>query len=239
MAINTDVVVAYNFEEDGGSRYDSSGSGLTLTDNNTCPRVDGNPGYAVNMTAANSEYLSASHDAKFQIGSGDWQGVVWVKKLEDTTAANVFAKYRDPSSKEYILIRITETTYRWLVYTGTGSTSIYIDTDDIVFMNTWRMISVRYVNSTDKIGISVDNGAWKDSTGTGTPALFNYAFTIGCRLGSSGNPAYYTSQSEAQLVFRKGSLWTDAELTAIYNGGAGQAYPYTMGTVFKPLIHLF
>lgn len=59
-AQSTAVVACYDMEETAGVRYDATGNGNTLTDNNTVGYASGLVGNAASFVAANSEYLSRS-----------------------------------------------------------------------------------------------------------------------------------------------------------------------------------
>jgi len=78
-SLYADLFGYWKLDEISGSRLDSSGNGLTLTDNNTVTSAAGKlHGLAAQFTIATSESLSRANETAIQAGDVDWTWACWI-----------------------------------------------------------------------------------------------------------------------------------------------------------------
>lgn len=216
------LVSYWRLGEVSGSRADSIGSN-TLTDNNTVTQADGKLGKAGQFTAANSEYLSIADNASLSTGDIDFTFCAWV--YADSLGANRFIVTKSNLSTlgEYFLAYSTATS-RFRFAIQNASTFVTIDADVLGAPSTatWYFIVGWHDSVANTVNIQVNNGtANSGTTGATVPADSAQAF----QLGAQSVPGDYWNGRIDSVGFWKRVL-TAAERTALYNYGAGRAYPF-------------
>lgn len=188
------LVSCWNFEEASGSRLDSWGT-FTLADNNTVTRATGKHGYAASFLAANSEYLSLLSNSYL---TGDFTIVMWQK-------ATAFTSYGALWYYGTVFITPINSTDRLFVG-RTTNTSIPI------VANQWNMVVASFGGG----ALSISANAGTPSTVVSGAVVYAAPTYIG-RFGSS--QAYYSGLIDTTAVWNR--PLSTAEITALYNGGAG------------------
>ena len=218
MAFPKEAFLTHNWQmgEASGTRADLVG-GMTLTDNNTVGSAAGlvYP-LAANLIAANSEYLSHADDASLRIvGATTFE--VWARWTSGTNAP-LFCKRG--ATNEY------ESGY----YSGYGG--MYLDVLSggslssarsplVPVSGTWYHLVMWYDPADRKARIAVNGGAVAAGAALpGAPNVSAAAFAI-CR----DLAAYWNGDIGPARMWN--TLLDAADRTALYNGGAGLAYPST------------
>ncbi len=92
---------------------------------------------------------------------------------------------------------------------------------DLEFQVGWHLFVGRYDAVTQKVGISVDNGAFLDSSTTLPFPMFTHANVQ--FLGGSGTPSVSNHNVDEAAIFNK--ALSQAEVAALWNAGAGLTWP--------------
>ena len=214
LSVDT-VSYGYNFTTDG-----SDAVGVQdLTEVNS-PTFGAS---GVDLEADSSQYLTRPSNPVLQTGNIDWSmslfwtpesttnGTILTAKADQSTNIEWFLRY-DVADFISSAIRNGVQTEVATAYKGsmsTGSTyHIVVITD--VATQSHRM----YVDTV----LSIDDTTW-----VGLPGVNSTAFTVGARsfgdLNVDGIIKY--------LFFWRGYLLTASDITYLYNGGAGRAYPFS------------
>lgn len=191
-----------------------------LLKNNTGLFTDG----AAHFSAVNKEYLTCAHSANNALGDFDFEFGKWVYLDSVTADRGIISKLNigAPGSFSFMLrYQQSSGRFRCSIYSGTTSTSLNADTFGAPSASNWYFVVARYNAATDKVQISVNNGAFNGSDHAGGAVTTSFGLNLG--LSSDGTNAVFMDGREDSGYFTK-TLSSAAELTALYNGGAGRMY---------------
>ena len=220
-SLNTSLVAYYKLNEPSGNRADSTAAGLTLTDNATVTTASGIQATAAQFTAANSEYLSSSSGSFYR--TGDYAFSFWFYLDSFGTTRTLFSKY-DPSisSNRAYLVQADQATSKvkfFAVVSGPTEVSVTATTPNITTA-TWYHVVVQRVQASNQISVQVNNGTVYTASLTGTNQSSSSNFQIGRYDGAS----FWMDGRVDELGYWSRTL-TAAEVTRLYNNGAGVTYP--------------
>lgn len=220
MALADDLIAHWKLNEASGARADSHGS-FNLTDNNTVTSRAMVLNDGASFDDANNEYLSHADHADLSFPTGDMTLVFWVR-LDDLSAAKALVTKVNwgANQKEYYT-RVSTTRFMFRASSnGTGVTDVVADSFGLPSTGVDYMIFAYHKDGVE-IGISINDGTVDTIAFTGGMYAGTARFTIG-RLDDDLNRMDGGIDSV--------SIWsrklTAAEVTALYNGGAGLDYPF-------------
>jgi len=232
MALTNSLQAYWKLDEASGSRADSHGSN-TLTDNNTVTQAAGKIGNAAQFTRANSEYLSIADNAALSTGNIDFTVAAWV--YLDSKPAGDFLYIATKSSTvgpvvEFNLYYNVATVDRFVfeIFNNPPSISRVATANNFgaASLGAWYHVVGWHDSVNDLVGISVNAGTANTTATSGTaPGDTAGAFELG-RYGALAS-RYHNGRID-EVGFWKRVLTAD-ERTALYNGGAGLAYPFATG----------
>jgi len=216
----TDGLISYwNLDESGtsGLRADLIGTN-TLRDSNTVPSESTikKLGNSAETTTANSEQLYVLDNTSIVLGTG-FTLTAWVNMITISPLMDYMAKWRNSTNqREFILER--NGTSMACYFSTDGINVATILTSDITYtINTWYFVTIRYDAAKDSCYLQVNNGTVQQAA---LSSIYNS--TEALRFGASGNTGF------AQAYFDEIGLWnrplTPAELSYLYNSGAGRTY---------------
>lgn len=221
-SLGSGLIAFWKLDEASGTRSDSVGSNH-LADNATVTQAAGKIGNAAQFTAANSEFLSIADNADLSTGDIDFTFSAWVYLDTKTAVRDLITKWGAAGQREYLLAYSNATDrFEWYVSNdGTGGPVATANTFGSPSTATWYFIVVYHDSVNNLIGISVNNGAF--NTTAHTTGVFNSttAFQLG---GRSSGPAYHNGRMDAVGFWKK--VLSGAEITELYNAGAGRGYPF-------------
>jgi hypothetical protein len=218
----TDSLISYwELEAASGTRVDAvTATGNDLTDNNTVGQAAGIVGNAAVFVTANQEYLSRASNASLQTGDIDFSFVSWVKL--QTGNNQHFAGKNGLTTGEYDFYYSSgDSRFGFNIFdSGYGVPgNVLANTFGAPSGDVWYFVFCAHDSVNNKVMISVNAGTIDESATTGTITAANDAFEMGARTASSD----YNSSHSDQVGFWKRVL-TPAEVTQLYNGGAGMSY---------------
>jgi len=223
-ALTTDLVAHWNLDETSGARADSTANNNDLTDNNTVLYGAGVIGNAADFELTNSESLSITDVAQTGLDlTGNYSMCAWVKPESQSSYHEIFTK-RDTGGgyKGYTLRTVLTTNVLGMVHFD-NSASYSAEGSSAVPIAQWTYVCGVYNGSTVKVYFNgVENGTANVST---NPTNGNGNFEIGAYVGA---PRYFDGWIDEAAVWSR-AINTD-EITALYNDGAGLAYPFSTST---------
>ena len=158
------------------------------------------------------------------IGDHAWEMAGWVY-LGGVGYQQVITKASDVRGLEWLLeFYNTTTKFRWAVRNTAGSAWVIATASVTGSISTWYFVDVYHDPSTDKIGISINNGAFATADLSGGGYASDTAKVC---LSSNDNATPNTpfgGRIDELGIWRR--LLTAAERTRLYNGGNGLSYPF-------------
>jgi len=228
------LVAYYKLDETSGDAADSSGAGLTLTNDNVVPfTASGKIGRAADISVAGMDRRLSGSSNSLRLSGGTFYVAYWVRPTEEspssTTVRPHLGRYQiatNNRSFEFATSRNdanTSNVFRFLASTN-GTTIVSLPSTSTVSLNTWYLVRAYYNASGNTIGIAVDNGSFA-TTSLGAslfnPTISDAPFRIGARVGES------TACGQIDEVGIWNRLLTSDEETALWNAGAGRTHPFT------------
>ena len=219
--ITENLVAAWFLNETSGNRADAIGSN-DLVDVNTVGYVAGKVSNAAHFIENNEEKFTCAGHTDLTIGDNDWQLTCWVRS-QDLDADQFYIGRWDYSNnrREYkVIYQNTADRFSFASSSdGTLQPVIAADTFGAPSLNTWYFISVRYDKTNDKIGISINNGAWDELSVPDGGIYVNTATDLEVAYSTGYN---YADADIDSVHIWKGRLLEADELTFMYNSGSGR-----------------
>lgn len=204
---------------DTTSWIDSSGNGITLTGHGG---VTLGTGIISGCALISSNGYLDNSSTNFSIGTGDITASVWINPSSygsggyEDFAGSVFDFRDNGSGKEWLLI-----------FTDVGKLRIWqsptsYETTATISLNTWTNIVISRNSGTTSFYI---NGSL-DGTFADTENFVSQIFTFGGPADQPGNEEYlhYNGNIDETGIWNR--ALTGAEITSLYNAGAGKTYPF-------------
>jgi len=228
MAIIDSLVSYWKLDEASGNAADAHASN-TLTNNGTIPYVAAkiNNGADLESTDA-ADYFSAADSAGLSI-TGNMSWSFWIKPESDT-AAVLMQKWGAAGQRAYY-VQLPSTTVIRLGVSAAGTTLNYGDvTVPTMTMDgsVWYHIVIAYTASTGTMEVYTQ-GVSRGTDATLDTSIFDgtSALEIGVYQEGGGRGNWYDGVLDEVGVWNK--VLSATEVTDLYNGGAGFAYPFSAG----------
>lgn len=218
MALTDQLVAYWKFEEASGTRIDEI-SGLTLTDNNTCPQVTGKSGNGVGFTSASSEYLSDTDANLYSIDTGEsgFSVIFWAYPTVDNQSGGMASKgfLNGGNHLEWqILQGSSNNNVQWQV-SYDGAAVITVISDDAMTKDAWNFVACRYRSSDGSLFCRVGCGDDGVETLTpNTPHLDTGDFNIGRYFNNMAG--YWQGRIDEFSIYQR--FVTDDELDLLCPG---------------------
>lgn len=218
----TGLLVYWKLDEASGNRADSGPNGLALQDFNTVTQGAGIKGNAAQFTAANSEYLFSNSALINPPATGDYTISFWVNLDTNVGTYTVLSRYGVAANRSMLVV-YSPGSGKYIFYgwdTAPTQYSVGTATSPNTVGQWYHIVCIRdYTNSL--ISIIVNDGTV--SSAAMSNAVPNQTSNQEFRVGQDGTGTYFNGRVD-ELGFWNRKL-TAAEITALYNGGAGATYP--------------
>src|ERR1700728_588737 len=216
MSLLTNLTAYYNFNQSSGNPTDSSGNGLTLTNNGA---TFGSSYGIINngLLFAAGNYLGSNSSSLFNTTSISYSA--WVKTTDTTNP-----------QKTIIINSTGGGGWQWYInYDGTHFQQ-KLDVQGIINIGTgnnnaalgsgsWTHIAVTYNSSTGALQFYTNGVA--DGSATNIQSQSYGAFQIGF---NASNQKYIGDMDEVGVWSR---ILSSSEISQLYNGGFGLTYPFS------------
>lgn len=209
-------------QEASGTRYDLSGRGNHLTDNNTVAQGDGPPrvAWASSHAKAAQEYFSIASNPDVQ-SDGEFTHTAWANMATKTVEMGVVTKYAS-GGQEQTILSYDQPIDRWrwhLVNTGGGSIVLGANNAGSPSTGVWYFLAVYRRGTTCYLRV---NGFAPDTaTLTGSIRQSTAPFCVG------GMPGFtYWFDGRIAHVGKWNRALTDYELNFIWRRGIAAGKPF-------------
>jgi hypothetical protein len=236
MALIDNLVSYYKFDEASGNAIDAHGSN-TLTDNNTVGSATGKINNGRDFEQANTEFFEITDGAQTGLDlSGNFTVSHWIN-LESNLATQgviILMKWSGTTQRAYSLEMFNSGAndlYRvGLSTNGNANVAQNLNTGSVMSTGTWYHWACVYTAAAGTVDIYKNGSFVVQGTGYGT-SIFNStsAVRINGIIGGSG---------WGDCVHDEYGIWSrplsSSEISELYNGGAGLAYPFSVAAAATP-----
>ena len=225
-SLATNLIAHWKIGEIGGIRLDSAGGFNLLPPSLTAVTVTAEAGKfgraAVFGSAANS-YLTLPKPGFIALGNDDWSWAGWVKGADSGGLEPVASMYISSGNKRAWLCGMQWTSGTdkavFEVLDAPGDyTPTQVTTAGTIVADTWHFLVFQHSGTDDLVGISLDG-----------ETLTTAAHSTGVHTDTGGFDLGRIEGTNSNLRMESVSFWygktlTQAEIGALYNGGAGNEY---------------
>jgi hypothetical protein len=179
------------------------------------------PPYSAHFTAASAQALQCPNTAGLQGGHVDWSAVAWVWLDSKGSERFAVAKWDSGSlgNSEWALgYQALSDRFEIVVTDGSNAATALATSFGSPPLATWCFLAATYTAGTNTLALSVNAGSQNTVT-FAAPRVGTTAFRIG---GEVNQILMWDGRIDA-VGFWKRALST-ADITALYNGGAGQNF---------------
>lgn len=216
-----DNLVAYwKLEEASGTRVDATGRGNDLTANNSPGNAAGVQGNALSVVQASSQSLTRAVSSDLLLGDTDYTVTAWLNATQITNNKGVVGNGDGASTWDY-QIYIDTSSIRASI-TRNGAAGAVLTWGTPIVAGTWYFVVMTYTVATRFLRLSVDNGTMLAADNAGAHNQTGTTFSIGRRPQGSSSMA---GSIDEVGVWKR--ILTSAEITALYNSGAGRSHPFS------------
>lgn len=220
MSLLSKIICAYDLN---GNANRSAGTNNGTASNTTW--VTGKIGQAASFDGTSTSNILISDNSDFTFGSADFSVSCWVKKTTNGTR-QIFIGQSDPGggtpSVSFIIEFQTTNAVRGIVGFNGGSASTPASTATITDTN-WHHIVLLRDSGTMRLYIDGVADGTSAISGTVNNSINNFA------LGRAGDLASLGFPGSMDMVYLFTGKLDLTEISQLYNGGNGLAYPFSTG----------
>jgi Concanavalin A-like lectin/glucanases superfamily len=207
----------WTLDEASGTRYDSSGNGFDLTDQND--NIGSGNGIINNGATFNGSYYNYLTNNDFSISAGsDFTVCGWVNLNNGGLQELIGEWYYGYAGNFLVTYGEYDNQLGFHVITSNGDIRTYIDAP----INQWVFFAMRWKDGV-KLEAKINNNPWTVLPESGTLNGKDWTRFL---IGAGETYGYYGANGTIDEV----GVWTrrlnEAEVSYLYNSGAGRAYPF-------------
>ena len=228
--LQVDLVSFWELEEASGTRNDSHGTNH-LTDNNTVTQTTGKVGNAAEFVGGNVESLSKTSPTGLTTGAEVSFAICgwYYRKAPSATFQDLIARWDDGAvdQQSWVIQDQHDSNSMRMWITPNNSSLVNCTTAGSTLADeAWHFVYAEHDASNNRIRISINNGTFGSTNHT----TGVFAGTAPLRLGASDRTTPNTNpDSRMTGLLDQWGIWigrvlTSAEITYLYNAGAGRTY---------------
>lgn len=201
-------------------------NGQTLTNNNATTFTAGKIGNAATFVSSSSQSLSRASESLLQTGNIEFWLAFWVKAATPGSNQVIVSKTPSGSTSEYSVLLLSSGGVRFTIFSsGGGSTQVAGATG--IGDNSYHFVVCYQEPLLNRIGISVDNGAFTFTIRTVVTGVNTNIF----RVGAFSDSTNFLDGQVALTAFGKnppgGIANVIAEInTTLFNSTTGRLWPF-------------
>lgn len=223
MALADNMTAYWSLDEASGNAIDAHAAN-DLTDNNTVGSATGLVGNARDFEADNSEDFSIADNADLSAGDIDFSFSLWFKTEGVEFVVRAMLYKGDGGQYEYLLMRGGGGGISFSVCSAAGfANETTVNSTASIFDTNWHHVACGHDSVNNLIWIQVDD----ETRVTQAYSHGCYDSTKSFILGSQAGIRFWDGLLD-ECGFWKRTL-TTAEVTELYNAGAGRDYAYIAG----------
>ena len=215
----THMVSWWTFDEESGNRIDVHGSNDLIPFNT--------PGFAIGKISNAADFISASSERMATSGSpvdlrltGDKTIAYW-NFFEGVTGERHFGI--DSVTREWFIAPVIPTDGYAFFAWNSGDVLKNVNSGVVPTSGNWYMVVAMYDDVANELQISVNNSTIIKATTGATSMRTSGSDKLDVGSYSGGTSSFIDGRLDEGVVFN--AILTAAEITRLYNSGAGMAYP--------------
>ena len=178
-------------------------------------------GLAIQLIRASNQYLTRADGAEWVIGAG-FTAAGWIYRDAAGATTYITGKYASGQREWSLNASATNLLAGRLSSDGNTAQTILTSTLSVASTATWMFVSLRYDSAQSGAELALNKNAETKQTAAHAGGIFNGTSAV--RLGASDFAI--TSSMDGRMD--SWGYWSrglsDAEITSLYNGGAGHIY---------------
>lgn len=239
MALTDSLVSYWKLDEASGNAADSVGSN-TLTNTGTATFSTGVINNAAYCASASTQYFTITDAAQSGLDlSTDFTLAGWFYLADTTVDTALITKTNGGANQSYYMYtNMSGKIFVDISQDGTQTAAKYHrqQTDSIAIASnaTWYYVAATFVLSTNTTVIYLNGSSVPSSVGFGTgitTSIFNS--TAPFRISGDGVDPGWKLNGRVDEVGVWSRALSASEISQLYNGGAGLAYPFTTATAVR------
>lgn len=230
MALIDNIVAYYKLDESSGNASDATGGGKTLTNNNTVAYAAGKINNGADFSSTNTnKSLRINND--MGIGGGNVSISAWIKR----ESSDFMFPIQVQDATSHIAYSLSYESGGIKANRNKINTVVNQTTAQAISLSTWAHVVLTYDGSTVSCYVNAGTPQTVASSGNGGSGGSD-SFTIGCDVntGTGADQFFYDGMVDEVGIWSR--ALSSAEVTELYNGGAGIQYPFTAFNTY-PVIH--
>lgn len=238
MAILDNLAAYYKLDESSGDALDVLATSDLAASGSPPGATTGNVGGCRTFAAASSQMFSRADNAALSTGDIDYTLAMWVYLTSKPAATmDMLSRYDvlNVLLREYLFVwNAVNDRFEFYITNTAGSNNVVTANNfGAPSTGTWYHVVAWHDAAGNTINIQVNNGTANSAATTMSPSDTAVATTLGGRTGIATR--YWDGRLDEVGYWKR--VLTAAERTALYNGGAGLAYPFTTSTPAMMLQH--
>jgi len=231
LGLKTNLVAWWELDEASGNRADSHTNGLTLTDNNAVTSASGvgGVGTAAEFAVASNQFLSRADNALLDMGDIDFTFALWIYR--GVAAVCGILTKNDlylSNSREYEIDywNVPDRIQFSVSPDGTPGALVTVNADALgsPSLSTWYFVVAQHDSVNNLISIQINNGTRNTVSHSGGVYAGTSALNIGAHVGGNYMNGRIAKVGIWKSAAGNGGVLTAAQLTSLYNAGAGRTY---------------
>lgn len=227
MALLTDNLSIYlSFNEASGSFLDSSGNTNTGVPSGSPTRPAAVISNGVHLVSASSQYVEIADAASVRWGNYDSSLGFWVKLANKSSTKWALNKGNSSGTVCEIGFNYNASTDRFTFFVGQGGAQKVVTANNFgsPTAGVWYYVLCDFNHTTGVISISINNGTADTTSSVSAPTGGTQTMVFG---GFSGHD--FLADVDFDEFGKWDRLLDSTDRAALYNSGAGFAYPFTTG----------
>jgi len=226
MALTDNLALALEFES-GAIGTDATGQNTAFTNNNVVTSVSGKVGNAGNFVIASSQSLVHADTALLSCGDISFSFAAWLYVTDNSQTCTAFAK-TNTQSEHFLEWSPASSAYRFRVWDAAdNNTNHLLSSGGTPTNNTWYFVVVSHNATGNTLKGSVNNGTVDSASYSAGVRDSNADLYIGFNQQVGGR--YWGGMIDQLLFYKRDLFDTPADITSLYNGGAGMTYAAMVG----------
>lgn len=225
MALIDNLVSYWKLDEASGNALDSHGSNDLTETSGTIAATSGKISGCRDFEAIDTEYFTRASNSDLQVGDIDFSFAMWINP-ESISSFPTFLSKDTGASREYgFLINDSDSNRVRFAISADGSGLVTVTATNFGSLSTgtWYFVAGGHNATSNEIWVAINAGTPNTQAHSGGVFTGTSNFAIGARPDGS---IHYDGLID-EVGFWKRDIRSD--LAALYNGGAGLAYPFVSG----------
>lgn len=214
----SNLIGYWSLHETSGTRYDATGLGSNLTDNNTVLQANGRVVNAGDFTAANLESLSVGDSPLLSTGNIDFTVGIWVNP-KTLGSFEMMAKFSAAGQYEWDFYITGAGGTITLRVSSNGTALTTINSSNTLSAGTWNLCFGWHDAVNDTLNVWLNGVLASTAYASGV-----FDSNSGFRIGANEGGAYMNGYLCEAMYWKR--ILTEQERQWLYNNGMGRTYPF-------------